>query len=85
MTNLVPKSRPEQSSEKNMAKLTYEDISEVKSIGFGHKMIRYTGHKHLMEMILLIILICNKGDEKPWDKDELFEHELVKPRDCTRI
>ena len=45
MTNLVPKSRPEQSTENNMAKLTYEDISEVKSIGFGHKMIRYIGQK----------------------------------------
>ena len=84
MTNLVPKSRLEQSSENNMAKLTYEDISEVKSIGFGHKMIRNIGQKQPMEMVLLIILICNKGEEKPWDKDESFERELVTPRDCPR-
>lgn len=47
-------------------------------------MIRYIGQKQPMEMVLLIILICNKGDEKPWDKDESFEHELVTPRDCPR-
>lgn len=50
MTNLVPKSTAEQSSEKNMAKSTYEDISEVKSIGFGHKAIRYIGQKQPMEV-----------------------------------
>ena len=47
-------------------------------------MIRNIGQKQPMEMVLLIILICNKGEEKPWDKDESFERELVTPRDCPR-
>lgn len=56
----------------------------MKITGFGHKMIRYIGQKHPMEMVLSIILICNKGDEKPWDREESFEHELGTPRDCPR-
>lgn len=45
ITNLVQKARPEQGGEKSMAKFTYEDISEVKSIGSGHTMIRYIAQK----------------------------------------